>query len=336
MNDSPELDPEFPGAPIWPPTPANGVVILGDSDLEQSEEYFRRRAAAALAEVDQSEVEQSEVEQSELDQAETDQPDARREVETTECSQDHAGTTPVARPASVSSRADARAEATDQDPKQPVTPATDSAAPGSSEESLVESSGLFEDEETAKPQDDTEAEAEHEGVSAAKNLIEWLTVLVGAVIVALVFRSFLFQAFYIPSASMEETLQIDDKVMVNRLSYKLHDVNRGDVIVFSRPPSVESDINDLIKRVMALEGETIEGHDNAVYVNGKLVVEPYLEPDIRISDFPAQVVPDGHVFVMGDNRDNSHDSRRFGPIPVDTIVGRAFIIFWPFDNISSL
>lgn len=321
MNDSPEPDPEFPEAPIWPPTPANGVVILGDSDLERSEKYFRQRAASAQTEATQTEAAQF---------------DAHREVDTAEGADIDDGTTQTARPASVSSRAEARAEATDQERTQTVTPATESGVPTSSDGTPVESSSMFEDHETAESQDAVEREPEDLGVSAAKNLIEWLTVLVGAVVVALIFRAFLFQAFYIPSASMEETLQIDDKVMVNRLSYKLHDVNRGDVIVFSRPPSVDSDINDLIKRVMALEGETIEGHDNAVYVNGKLVIEPYLDSDIRIDDFPAEVVPQGHVFVMGDNRDNSHDSRRFGPIPVDTIVGRAFIIFWPFDNISSL
>ena len=172
--------------------------------------------------------------------------------------------------------------------------------------------------------------------SALKGLIEWIVVLVGAVVVALVFRAFLFQAFFIPSESMEGTLEVDDRVMVNRLSYRLHDVNRGDVIVFSKPDSLASDIPDLIKRVMALEGETIEGRDNAVYVNGQRVAESYIDPADTIFDFGPITVPVGHVFVMGDNRDDSTDSRVFGAIPVDSITGRAFVIFWPFDRLESL
>ncbi len=172
--------------------------------------------------------------------------------------------------------------------------------------------------------------------SALKGLIEWLVVLVGAVVVALVFRAFLFQAFFIPSESMEGTLEVDDRVMVNRLSYRLHDVNRGDVIVFSKPDGLASDIPDLIKRVMALEGETIEGRDNAVYVDGQRVAESYIDPADTIFDFGPVTVPEGHVFVMGDNRDDSTDSRVFGAIPVDSITGRAFVIFWPFDRLESL
>ncbi len=179
-------------------------------------------------------------------------------------------------------------------------------------------------------------EQEHEEHSALKGLIEWLTVLIGAVIVALIFRAFLFQAFWIPSGSMEGTLEIQDRVMVNRLSYRLHDVNRGDVIVFHKPEDLRSDINELIKRVMALEGETIEGRDNAVYVDGQRVAESYLDPADTIFDFGPTTVPEGHVFVMGDNRDDSTDSRVFGAIPLDSIVGRAFVVFWPMDRLDSL
>ncbi len=184
--------------------------------------------------------------------------------------------------------------------------------------------------------DDDDRFDDEEQSSALKGLIEWLVVLVGAVVVALVFRAFLFQAFFIPSESMEGTLQVDDRVMVNRLSYRLHEVNRGDVIVFSKPESLSSDIPDLIKRVMALEGETIEGRDNAVYVDGQRVAESYIDPADTIFDFGPITVPAGHVFVMGDNRDDSTDSRVFGAIPVDSITGRAFVIFWPFDRLESL
>ncbi len=184
--------------------------------------------------------------------------------------------------------------------------------------------------------DDDDRFDDEEQSSALKGLMEWLVVLVGAVVVAMVFRAFLFQAFFIPSESMEGTLEVDDRVMVNRLSYRLHDVNRGDVIVFSKPESLSSDIPDLIKRVMALEGETIEGRDNAVYVDGQRVAESYIDPADTIFEFGPITVPAGHVFVMGDNRDDSTDSRVFGAIPVDSITGRAFVIFWPFDRFESL
>lgn len=171
---------------------------------------------------------------------------------------------------------------------------------------------------------------------AARNAIEWVVILVSAVVLALVFRAFLFQAFSIPSGSMEQTLQIDDRVMVNRLSYRLHDVNRGDVVVFHKPEGLQSEHDELIKRVVAIAGESIEGKDNAVYIDGNRVAEPYLDPSDTIFDFGPVVIPDGHVFVMGDNRDNSSDSRVFGPIPTDTIVGRAFFIYWPLGRVQSL
>lgn len=174
-----------------------------------------------------------------------------------------------------------------------------------------------------------------------RSAIEWVAVIVGALVVALVVKTFLFQAFYIPSASMEPTLGEGDRVLVNKLSYDLHDVNRGDVVVFELPADkVGVDgIKDLIKRVIGLPGDTIETRDGAVYVNDRLLDEPYLAEGTITGD-PAdgsnpeiarQVVPEDTVFVMGDNRDNSHDSRYSdrGPVPIDSIVGRAFVLVWP-------
>ncbi len=181
------------------------------------------------------------------------------------------------------------------------------------------------------PDSDPETEA-----SALRVILEWVMVLVGAVVVALVMRAYLFQAFSIPSESMEATLQVRDRVMVNRLSYHLHDVNRGDIVVFDKPEGVHSDTAHLIKRVIALEGETIEGRDNAVFVDGQRVLEPYRDPADTIFDFAPTVVPTGHVFVMGDNRDESGDSRVFGTIHTETIVGRAFFIYWPLDRLDGI
>ncbi|MFZ6002556.1 MAG: signal peptidase I [Actinomycetota bacterium] len=181
-----------------------------------------------------------------------------------------------------------------------------------------------------------------------RSMVEWIAVIVGALVVALVVKTFLFQAFYIPSASMEPTLERGDRVLVNKLSYDLHDVNRGDVVVFELPPeSIGPDgIKDLIKRVIGLPGDTIETRDGAVYVNGRRLDEPYLAEGTRTGDsgsgnnppIEKQVVPDDTVFVMGDNRSNSHDSRYAdrGPIPIDSIVGRAFVIVWPPGKIGRL
>ncbi|MEZ5407388.1 MAG: signal peptidase I [Acidimicrobiales bacterium] len=171
---------------------------------------------------------------------------------------------------------------------------------------------------------------------ATRNALEWAVVLVGAVLVALVLRAALFQAFWIPSESMETTLLINDRVLVNKLSYKLHDVHRGDVVVFVRRDDEPGEYRDLIKRVIGLPGDTVESRDNVVYVNGSKMVEPYLDPGITTSNFGPVVVPEDQIFVMGDNRNESFDSRNFGTIEEDRIVGRAFVLFWPVNRIGWL
>jgi signal peptidase I len=133
---------------------------------------------------------------------------------------------------------------------------------------------------------------------------------------------------------------VGDRVLVNKLSYKLHDVHRGDVVVFERPPGTstgeDGEIKDLIKRVVAIGGDTIEGRQGDVYVNGEVIDEDYLEPGTPTDNLPLMTIPEGHVFVMGDNRTNSEDSRIFGPIDEDVIVGRAFIRVLPITDIGWL
>ena len=171
-----------------------------------------------------------------------------------------------------------------------------------------------------------------------------------ALAVAVVIKTFLIQAFYIPSASMRDTLIEGDRVMVNKLSYRFGEPEHGDVIVFDSPliphddgesflGAVLRNIGEalglstpdtaLIKRVIALEGETIEIRAGQVIVDGEVIVEPYLRPGTDMPDFGPETVPDGYVFVMGDNRNQSEDSRRFGPVAVDDIIGRAFVRVWP-------
>lgn len=174
--------------------------------------------------------------------------------------------------------------------------------------------------------------------NTARSVIEWVVVIGGALLIALVIRTFLLAAFYIPSPSMVPTLGVGDRVLVNKLSYDLHDVHRGDVVVFERPPA-ESDtrIKDLIKRVIGLPGEQLEGKDGKVWVNGQPLTEPYVNPDCGGTDqFGPITVPDGDVFVMGDNRCDSSDSRVFGPIDQDLIVGRAFVRVWPVTHLGFL
>jgi signal peptidase I len=173
-----------------------------------------------------------------------------------------------------------------------------------------------------------------------RTILEWLGVIGGGIAIALLVEAFLIQAFWIPSPSMEPTLDVGDRVLVNKLSYKFHDVNHGDVVVFERPPGASTgengEIKDLIKRVIAVEGDTIEAKEGEVYVNGEQLDEDYLEPGTATDNLPLTRIPDGEVFVMGDNRTNSEDSRIFGPIDEDAIVGRAFIRVLPITDIGWL
>ena len=167
--------------------------------------------------------------------------------------------------------------------------------------------------------------------SGTRHLIEWILLVGAALVIALVIKTFLFQAFWIPSESMVPTLEKDDRVLVNKLSYKLHDVHRGDIVVFEAPES-ESAIKDLVKRVVGLPGDTIEGKGGHIYINGSALEEPYL-PDGTVSKvFGPQKVPPGYYFMLGDNRQNSNDSTVFGPIPKSDFVGRAFVRFWPLNR----
>lgn len=173
-----------------------------------------------------------------------------------------------------------------------------------------------------------------------RTVLEWVAVIAAGVLIALTAQAFFVQAFWIPSPSMAPTLEVGDRVLVNKLSYKTHEVNRGDLVVFERPPQAaqggQDEIKDLIKRVVAVGGDTIEGRGGQVYVNGERIDEPYLVEGTPTEDLEREVIPDGYVFVMGDNRTNSEDSRRFGPIDEDSIVGRAFIKVLPLSDLGWL
>jgi signal peptidase I len=169
-----------------------------------------------------------------------------------------------------------------------------------------------------------------------------LAVVVVALVLAFGVRTYVAQMFFIPSGSMLPTLQVGDRIVVDKLSYHLHDIHRGDVVVFRRPPLEQADYSDLVKRVIGLPGDTIASVGGRVYIDGKPLAEPWLpRPMPRTSPSPLPeafslnhpfTVPAGQYFVMGDNRTNSEDSRYFGPISADLIVGKMAFVAWPLDD----
>ena len=202
-----------------------------------------------------------------------------------------------------------------------------------------------------------EEPAEDDGKAKKRQRSFWrelpILVLI-ALVLAVIIKTFLVQAFFIPSESMVETLQINDRVLVNKLSYRFGDISRGQVVVFE-PESMEEESlpaivlrnivesiglstpdSDLIKRVIGLPGETLEIRNNKVFIDGNAIDEPYLADDVSMRRFGPEVIPPDHYFVMGDNRGSSLDSRSTGPIDGDRIVGRAFVIIWPPSRWSGL
>ncbi|HVF15129.1 MAG TPA: signal peptidase I [Acidimicrobiales bacterium] len=170
--------------------------------------------------------------------------------------------------------------------------------------------------------------------SGTRNALEWVVVIVSALLVAFLIKTFLLQAFYIPSPSMTPTLHVDDRVLVNKLSYDLHGVDRGDIVVFKSPQ--QGPEKDLIKRVVGLPGDVVEGRDGHVVVNGKELEESYLPDGVQTTNFDPVTIGANHYWMMGDNRANSSDSRVFGPIEESRIIGRAFVKVWPIGSFGLL
>ncbi len=189
-------------------------------------------------------------------------------------------------------------------------------------------------------------------------LAELPLLAVVALVVAFVIKTFAAQAFYIPSGSMEPQLRVGDRVVVSKVAYRLHDPRRGDIVVFPSPEDHTEDHGTLpgkilrgvlegigvrqpvrtilIKRVIALPGETVQGRDGQVFVDGRRLVEPYLPAGVRTEDFGPVTLPPGQVWVMGDNRLNSEDSVRFGPVATKDIIGRAIAKIWPLGGVEFL
>jgi signal peptidase I len=173
----------------------------------------------------------------------------------------------------------------------------------------------------------------------ARLVLEWLAVLLVALVLAFGVRTYVAQMFYIPSGSMLPTLHIGERIVVDKLSYRLHPVHRGDIVVFRKPPLEQADYSDLVKRVIGLPGDTIAAVDGRVYIDGRPLPEPWLPQPLPVtapSPLPQgfslnhpYTVPAGEYFVMGDNRTDSEDSRYFGPISGHLIVGKMVLEVWP-------
>jgi signal peptidase I len=166
-------------------------------------------------------------------------------------------------------------------------------------------------------------------------ILEVVAIVAAAFLLALLIQQFVLKPYVIPSPSMERTLVHGDRVLVNRLAYRFRDPKSGDVIVF-HPPGADPDSEPFIKRVVAVGGDTVSVHNGVLWVNGVAQDEPYVKEYPILDDYPEITIAPGYIWAMGDNRNNSGDSRVFGPVSEDSIVGEAFCIYWPLGHIDGL
>lgn len=232
------------------------------------------------------------------------------------------------------------------DPVDPVEPADPARPPTGSPAPPV-----------ARPAEDNPVgEAQKRG-GCLRFLWEVALVAVTALALVIIIKTFFLQAFYIPTLSMFPTLGANERVLVSKVAYTFDEPGVGDVVVFKDPAAAPRDesfvqkvrrnilealglsaggIQDLIKRVVAVAGDRVEIRNNRVVVNGTPINESYLNPGFAMIDRPEVVIPEGTIWVMGDNRNNSFDSRRFGPVSLEDVVGRAFLRLWPLSRLSGL
>ena len=162
-------------------------------------------------------------------------------------------------------------------------------------------------------------------------VIEWLIIVVVALAVSFLMRTFVIQTFYIPSGSMEPTLQIGDRIIVSKLSVDLGTIHRGDIVVFKAPPAEHcgDPVTDLVKRVIGLPGDHLTSRGNTVYVNGSPLAETWTHYEPLGQAIGQVTVPANSYFMMGDNHSNSCDSRMWGAVPRKDIIGKVFLRIWP-------
>ncbi len=181
-------------------------------------------------------------------------------------------------------------------------------------------------------------DSEKQSVQKPENpWVEGLKTIGLSVFLAIGIRSFVAEARYIPSGSMEPTLQINDRLIIDKISYNFRQPQRGDIVVFSPTDALkQQNFKDaFIKRVIALPGETVEVKGGRVYVNGQSLREQYIEEEPEYSYGPV-TVPEDNYLVLGDNRNNSYDSHYWGFVPRKNIIGRAIVRFWPLDRVGKV
>ena len=164
-------------------------------------------------------------------------------------------------------------------------------------------------------------------------VIEIVVIVAAAFVIALLVQAFLVKPFTIHQVSMRPTLQDGDRILLNRLTYRFRPEHRGDIVVFHSPITPGE---DLVKRIVGVAGDRVAVTGGKLYVNGVAQNEPYLLEQNFSGEMPETLVPPGHVFVMGDNRNNSGDSRLFGPVPTSSIIGKAFVVYWPISHWKTL
>jgi signal peptidase I len=187
------------------------------------------------------------------------------------------------------------------------------------------------DELNRLPEDGAGAPQLSWGRRTTRFLREVLETILPAILIALLINVFIGQATRVEGQSMEPNLHTDQRLVVEKLSYRFHGPQRFDVVVLELPQQGEE---LLIKRVVGLPGETVEIRNGIVHINGQPLEEPFLDVQTRPGRDNHVVVPPLHVYVLGDNRDHSNDSRSFGPVPIENIVGRAWFSYWPAENIG--
>jgi signal peptidase I len=170
--------------------------------------------------------------------------------------------------------------------------------------------------------------------------VEWVLIIALAVLVSFVVRTFVFQTFFIPSGSMEPTLQIGDRIVVSKLSVDFGTIHRGDILVFKAPAAVRTecgdDVADLVKRVIGLPGDHLTSKGNTIYVNGSPLKQTWSHYEPIGRAIGHVTVAKNHYFMMGDNEPDSCDSRYWGTVPRSNIIGKAILRIWPFSRIGSL
>ena len=170
--------------------------------------------------------------------------------------------------------------------------------------------------------------------STAEEIKDWVVSIVVAVALAMFIRTFIVELYVVDGPSMRPTLESEERLVVNKFVYRFRVPEKGEVLVFQYPRDPS---RDFIKRVIATPGDTIEIHEGRVLVNDQLLTEDYILEKTR-SEFPKMTVPEGRIFVMGDNRNNSEDSRfaDVGFVPYDLIKGKAVLVFWPISAYKTL